>query len=662
MKRLLFALLLVPIICLGQSAGDIRNSYWNGSIYSTGTWSGSNGVLMKTDTVPNVFTPISTRVLFGGTGGILSSDADITFDATTNALGVGNGTTSSNGILVIGGTTSGTGTILSGTTISLQTGPTVRLSISSSISSPATVPVDLSGPVATGSGTMGIQNIGRIAPSYGISSPLNISGLRVWYSASSYTSGTNGQVITQLDDLSGNANHATQATASKRATLIKNGINGMSTLRFGGTSLYATGTTVFTSTMNTNISIYIATGNRTAPSQTRYSLAWNGSSGAFGSTAERFIVNFPAIGNFQPAEILFNPSAVMVTSARFNGTTSRVSRNGAQAYWIEQSGTMATTGKALTIGDDGTDSLSRWDGDISEVLIYDHYLSDQEHQLVTDYLMRRYVKNSQDYRIFFEGDSLTTALTGVSPYPFKVGTALTAAGYNFDAWSIARGGDRAADALVEPQKQIDQHFDGRTRNNIEVVWLGSNDLASGIGSNFVVNDTFNSLANYCQARRVAGFKVIIMTILPRTTSGFNTLRNQLNPLITANYTSFADGLADVAANTTIGEDGDAADTTYYSDGTHLTGTANQIVADIVAPAIRALRVNPVVVSGTVVLVSGTQSTVNSAITTNSTVIPTLRVVGGTVAGSPVVQVFAGTALFTGAATDTSTYNFMVINP
>lgn len=70
----------------------------------------------------------------------------------------------------------------------------------------------------------------------------------------------------------------------------------------------------------------------------------------------------------------------------------------------------------------------------------------------------------------------------------------------------------------------------------------------------------------------------------------------------------------------------------------------------------------VVASGTVVLVSGTASVVNPAITTSSSVVPTLRVVGGTVAGSPVVQVFAGTATFTGAVTDTSTWSYMVINP
>ena len=47
-------------------------------------------------------------------------------------------------------------------------------------------------------------------------------------------------------------------------------------------------------------------------------------------------------------------------------------------------------------------------------------------------------------------------------------------------------------------------------------------------------------------------------------------------------------IADVAADTRIGDDGDEDDATYYVDGVHLNDTGYGIVAQIVADAINTL--------------------------------------------------------------------------
>jgi hypothetical protein len=72
------------------------------------------------------------------------------------------------------------------------------------------------------------------------------------------------------------------------------------------------------------------------------------------------------------------------------------------------------------------------------------------------------------------------------------------------------------------------------------------------------------------ARRNAGFKVIVSTILPRSQAGlastFETDRQMVNTLIRDNWQSFADGLSDIGANPIIGDSGDELNKAYYVDG------------------------------------------------------------------------------------------------
>ena len=82
--------------------------------------------------------------------------------------------------------------------------------------------------------------------------------------------------------------------------------------------------------------------------------------------------------------------------------------------------------------------------------------------------------------------------------------------------------------------------------------------------------------------KAAGWKIVIGTCLPRTTgkAGFEADRIAINTWLRANYTTFADGLADVGGDATIGAPGANLNTTYYSDGVHLTAAGYQIAAPI----------------------------------------------------------------------------------
>lgn len=116
------------------------------------------------------------------------------------------------------------------------------------------------------------------------------------------------------------------------------------------------------------------------------------------------------------------------------------------------------------------------------------------------------------------------------------------------------------------------------------VLIGTNDLTASSDVPAFLAD----LAAYCDARRAAGWKVALGTLLPADRSNFNTRRNTANTTIRTWAGVHADVIIDFAANTTIGEDGDELNTTYYSDGVHPTLAGQEIMESIYRTAINGL--------------------------------------------------------------------------
>ncbi|MCE9603526.1 MAG: SGNH/GDSL hydrolase family protein [Planctomycetia bacterium] len=118
-----------------------------------------------------------------------------------------------------------------------------------------------------------------------------------------------------------------------------------------------------------------------------------------------------------------------------------------------------------------------------------------------------------------------------------------------------------------------------------VVFVGTNDLAG----NRTAEATFDDLAAYCKARRKLGWEVYVGTALPRCSGpptrvppDFEAKRQALNQKIRDNYSSFATGLVDFAADPRIGEPGDEKDTTYYNkDEVHTTAAGAKVLAELV---------------------------------------------------------------------------------
>lgn len=135
------------------------------------------------------------------------------------------------------------------------------------------------------------------------------------------------------------------------------------------------------------------------------------------------------------------------------------------------------------------------------------------------------------------------------------------------------------------------------QRQVVIAWGGTNDLYFGASA----ATTYARIVAYATARKAAGWRVILLTILPRSNSGtpgsFETDRQSVNASLLADFSTataesgiwtgaaYADYLVHVGGDATIGDAGDENNTTYYLDKVHLTNAGYAIVADYVKKAI-----------------------------------------------------------------------------
>lgn len=230
-----------------------------------------------------------------------------------------------------------------------------------------------------------------------------------------------------------------------------------------------------------------------------------------------------------------------------------------------------------------------------------------------------YVIDTISPLFIFDGDSMTVGIgadTGYD-YPSQVQglLGLTAAYQN-----LGRSSTTVLDMSSDASTRIDPKYSNSRVTNIVNLMGGTNDLAV---ENVDATTTYNRIVSYLQARRAAGFKVIVNTILPRSAAAiyniteqtFESERQTVNSLIRANWPTFADGISDIASNSIIGPAGASDNTTYYYDRVHMTGTGYGIVASYVTAAIKQIM-DPIAVSNISIIPSTTTATITW--TTNQT--------------------------------------------
>lgn len=117
-----------------------------------------------------------------------------------------------------------------------------------------------------------------------------------------------------------------------------------------------------------------------------------------------------------------------------------------------------------------------------------------------------------------------------------------------------------------------------------VIFAGTNDifLNSTSGAN-----TWLLLKAYIEARIAAGWSaanICVVTMLPRQ-GQHESDRTAYNSAIRSNQATYGYKIADVAANSTIGDAGDENNTTYYLDTIHPTAAGHVIIQGIISAAL-----------------------------------------------------------------------------
>lgn len=187
-----------------------------------------------------------------------------------------------------------------------------------------------------------------------------------------------------------------------------------------------------------------------------------------------------------------------------------------------------------------------------------------------------------------EGDSITT---GSTAYPYVFGPNASPAVIGADyAVSAARLNNNAGNSLDERKAKIDAilPIDRTGRTFILSVLIGANDLAGYTGG---AAQYLTDYAAYCDARRAAGWKVVVCTILPISGNAtHNSRRATVNSAITSSWTGLhCDGVADFAADAIMGTDTSFTDSpSYWADGTHPNSSGHVRLEAIIRPVINAL--------------------------------------------------------------------------
>lgn len=377
---------------------------------------------------------------------------------------------------------------------------------------------------------------------------------------------TSGGLISQWNDLSPSANHAT-ATLTARPTLT--GLNPT----FNGTANYLTLTTEFQATV---FSVYFviknsATGTLKVPiggvsvANTYVSFGQNLGQMNFISGANSFQTN------------CWGDEFYQVISLRRNGSTWVAKCNGRTLQILSNSWGAAVASVFGYIG--RTSGGFYWNGIVKSVVMSSQYLSDSADIGLTNQLFTKYALPESSTAITAFGDSIiygTGASTRTNGWAFKLATAKSRAIKNFGISSTPlsnsaafanNGQDRYATQVVE-----------RPYSDTICMMYGTNDISYGYSG-----------ANYQAAANavVGGFvtagyptnKIYIVSIPYRQTDALASTVQDFNSRMQTVCTSYGVTFIDVYTPMKAVGDSLMADIVHPNDAGH------QLIADTVAAII-----------------------------------------------------------------------------
>ena len=201
-------------------------------------------------------------------------------------------------------------------------------------------------------------------------------------------------------------------------------------------------------------------------------------------------------------------------------------------------------------------------------------------------------------QVICHGDSLTAGYNASSGLLTATGTTYPgvlarALGPAWRVTNIGTGGWPLGALIGEASTKVDPLFDPSLKENVLIVFGGTNDLGGGHKS---AKAAYADLITYCRARRAAHpWRILVVTPPVAAYPGvypadFDAQMVDYDALIRRNWRFFADGIVDAGGDPRLGTPGAEHNPTYFSDKdfTHLTDAGYAIVGKDAAQAVSAL--------------------------------------------------------------------------
>lgn len=276
--------------------------------------------------------------------------------------------------------------------------------------------------------------------------------------------------------------------------------------------------------------------------------------------------------------------------------------NGVETAYVRNGGSLSYSVSAnYTIGSSGaSQTWSGLMGNVAYAAFWSSELTGSQVAQVSNYVTSLVearpgypataVSTASGNQLIAAGDSITAGY-GSQPWTSYLNLTNT---YNVQNWGV--GGQNVANIRVMGPVR-DMTGVATSGNNTFMIYAGTNDVCI---DGYTAAQAWQNILQAIQARRALGARVLVADIISRT--GCDSTRDSLNASIRSGWqTAGANGFIDLAASTSIGNDGAYTKTAYFqSDGTHLTVAGEEIVAEFVSNAINYLdgssSANPTIVS------------------------------------------------------------------
>lgn len=203
---------------------------------------------------------------------------------------------------------------------------------------------------------------------------------------------------------------------------------------------------------------------------------------------------------------------------------------------------------------------------------------------------RTVLHDDTTYPLFvYEGDSMTTGINLTQNSTTWWSTAERRRSATNRTLFRAISSRQMLQAITDAPNTIDPFID--SADCWVFAWLGTNDLFFGANASTVQT----RIANFAAARRAAGAKVVLFTILPRTEvgtpAGYETARQSINTWLRNSADMLCDLLVDIAGIPSIGDPLASNDTSFYQvDRVHLNATGYSLVANLVNERLRTVGI------------------------------------------------------------------------